>query len=172
VLDIGSAYTRVLAGDLNEGALRYRGHGVVESAGMRKGLVSEPFAGGQGSEAAKRAGGVCGAGQHRQLRGGRGRTHIRGINTNGGFELGNRCARIYPATMCARLWSGRGRWSGRRTGRFCTCCQAVHSGRTAGIFDPVGWWVRRLEVDLHIANLLGVRRCKARLPAPTGRVLK
>ena len=41
VLDIGSAYTRVLAGDLNEGALRYRGHGVVESAGMRKGLISD-----------------------------------------------------------------------------------------------------------------------------------
>jgi cell division protein FtsA len=27
VLDIGSAWTRVLAADLNEGALRYRGHG-------------------------------------------------------------------------------------------------------------------------------------------------
>ena len=41
VLDIGSAWTRVLAADLNEGALRYRGHGVVESAGMRKGLIGE-----------------------------------------------------------------------------------------------------------------------------------
>jgi cell division protein FtsA len=29
VLDIGSAHTRVLAADLNDGALRYRGHGVV-----------------------------------------------------------------------------------------------------------------------------------------------
>ena len=37
VLDIGSAWTRVLAADVNEGVLRYRGHGVVESAGMRKG---------------------------------------------------------------------------------------------------------------------------------------
>ena len=35
VLDMGSAWTRVLACDLNEGALRYRGHGIVESAGMR-----------------------------------------------------------------------------------------------------------------------------------------
>ena len=41
VLDIGSAYTRVLAADLNEGALRYLGHGMVESAGMRKGLIAE-----------------------------------------------------------------------------------------------------------------------------------
>ena len=41
VLDIGSAHTRVLAADLNEGSLRFRGHGVVESAGMRKGLISD-----------------------------------------------------------------------------------------------------------------------------------
>lgn len=41
VLDIGSAQTRVVAADLNEGVLRYRGHGVVDSAGMRKGLIAE-----------------------------------------------------------------------------------------------------------------------------------
>ena len=40
VLDVGSAWTRVLAADLNEGALRYRGHGMAESAGMRKGLIA------------------------------------------------------------------------------------------------------------------------------------
>ena len=41
VLDIGSAWTRMLVADLNEGALRYRGYGQVESAGMRKGLIAE-----------------------------------------------------------------------------------------------------------------------------------
>ena len=41
VLDVGSAWTRVLAADVNEGAARYRGHGIVESAGMRKGLIGE-----------------------------------------------------------------------------------------------------------------------------------
>ena len=41
VLDVGSAWTRVLAADVNEGALRYRGHGLMESVGMRKGLISE-----------------------------------------------------------------------------------------------------------------------------------
>ncbi len=38
-LDVGSLWTRVLAADLNEGVPRYRGHGIVESAGMRKGLT-------------------------------------------------------------------------------------------------------------------------------------
>ena len=33
MLDVGSAKTRVLIAELNEGALRYRGHGIVDSAG-------------------------------------------------------------------------------------------------------------------------------------------
>ena len=41
VLDVGSAGTRVLVGDVHEQVLRYRGHGMVESAGMRKGLIAE-----------------------------------------------------------------------------------------------------------------------------------
>ena len=41
VLDIGSAWVRVLTADVNEGVLRYRGHGAVESAGMCKGLIAE-----------------------------------------------------------------------------------------------------------------------------------
>jgi len=40
-LDIGSAHTRVLAAELNEGSLRYRGHGVVDSAGMRKAMIGD-----------------------------------------------------------------------------------------------------------------------------------
>ena len=71
VLDVGSAWTRVLAADVNEGALRYRGHGLVESTGMRKGLISELRARGQGRKAGERASGVDRARQHRSMRGGR-----------------------------------------------------------------------------------------------------
>ena len=39
VLDVGSLWTRVLAADVNEDALRYRGHGLVELAGMWKGFI-------------------------------------------------------------------------------------------------------------------------------------
>ncbi len=49
-LDMGSMSTRVLAADLNEGALRYRGHAVVESVGMRKGLIAELGTCSQGGE--------------------------------------------------------------------------------------------------------------------------
>jgi len=94
VLDIGSAYTRVLAGDLNEGALRYRGHGVVESAGMRKGLISDLS---PAAKAVKAANEQAERMAHANIDGcavGVGGPHIRGINTNGGFELGSRMREI------------------------------------------------------------------------------
>ena len=54
VLDVGSAWTRVLAADVNEGALRYRGHGLTESAGMRKGLISDLAPAAKAVKAAKK----------------------------------------------------------------------------------------------------------------------
>src|SRR5579871_1100038 len=88
VLDMGSAWTRVLAADVNEGVLRYRGHGVAESAGMRKGLVAEL------APAARMVHKACEAAENaaraniEQCIVGVGGPHIRGINTNGGLELG------------------------------------------------------------------------------------
>ena len=41
VLDAGSAKTRVLVAEIHEGALRYRAHGIADSDGMRKGLISD-----------------------------------------------------------------------------------------------------------------------------------
>src|SRR6185437_2756022 len=84
VLDIGSAWTRVLAADVNEGVPRYRGHGIVESAGMRKGLIGElgpaSRAVRSASEQAERVARLnieeCAVGV--------GGPHIRGLNTNGG----------------------------------------------------------------------------------------
>ncbi len=64
VLDIGSAWTRVLAADLNEGVPRYRGHGVVESAGMRKGLIAELAPAAKAVRAANEQAERVGAHQH------------------------------------------------------------------------------------------------------------
>ncbi|HEY1493533.1 MAG TPA: hypothetical protein VGF49_03285, partial [Candidatus Solibacter sp.] len=90
VLDVGSAQTRIVAADLNEGALRYRGHACMDSAGMRKGLVADL---GPAAKVVKTATEHC----ERVARAnidecvvGVGGPHIRGLNTNGGFELGSR----------------------------------------------------------------------------------
>ena len=40
-LDIGAFWTRVIVAEVTESVVRYRGHGQVESAGMRKGLIAD-----------------------------------------------------------------------------------------------------------------------------------
>ena len=41
VLDAGSTKSCVLVAELQDGVLRYRGHGIEPSRGMRKGLIAE-----------------------------------------------------------------------------------------------------------------------------------
>ena len=41
VLDAGSSKICVLVAELQDGVLRYRGHGIEPSRGMRKGLIAE-----------------------------------------------------------------------------------------------------------------------------------
>ena len=155
VLDIGSASTRVLAADLNEGALRYRGHGVVESAGMRKGLISDlapaakavKAANEQAERTARANIDVCVVGV--------GGPHIRGINTNGGFELGSRMREITREDV--RTAVERARAVERPPDREILHLlprQFILDGQP-GIFDPVGMVGARLEVDLHIATCSG-----------------
>ena len=95
VLDIGSAWTRVLAADVNEGALRYRGHGIVESSWHAQGAHRRtrpgshaPCAPRTSKPSAWRALNIdeCAVGV--------GGPHIRGLNTNGGLDLGNRMREI------------------------------------------------------------------------------
>ena len=155
VLDIGSAWTRVLAADLNEGALRYRGHGVVESAGMRKGLISDlPPAARAVKAAIERAEWVARA-NFDELAVGVGGPHIRGLNTNGGLDLGSRMREITSEDARAAL--DRARAVERPPDR-----EILHLlprqfilDDQPGIFDPVGMVGARLEVDLHIATCSG-----------------
>jgi cell division protein FtsA len=152
VLDIGSASTRVLAADLNEGALRYCGHGVVESAGMRKGLIADLAPAAKAvkaaNEQAERVAGI----NIDQCVVGVGGPHIRGINTNGGIELGGRMREIGKEDV--RNAVERARAIERPPDR-----EFLHLlprqfilDDQPGIFDPVGMVGARLEVDLHIAT--------------------
>jgi cell division protein FtsA len=155
VLDIGSAWTRVLAADLNEGALRYCGHGVVESAGMRKGLISDL---GPAAKAVKAASEEAERVAHVNIDEcvvGVGGPHIRGLNTNGGIELGGRMREIDKEDVRSAV--ERARSVERPPDR-----EILHLlprqfilDDQPGIFDPVGMVGKKLEVDLHIATCSG-----------------
>ena len=154
-LDIGGAWTRLLAADLYDGALRYRGHGVVESAGMRKGLIAEL------APAAKAVRAACEQAERIARANldmcvvGVGGPHIRGLNTNGGLELGNRMREITREDVRAAI--DRARAIERPPDREILHLlprQFILDGQ-AGIFDPVGMVGARLELDLHIATCSG-----------------
>ncbi len=155
VLDVGSAQTRVVAAEINESSLRYRGHGVIESQGMRKGLIAElsPAAKAvrSANEQAERVARVnideCVVGV--------GGPHIRGLNTNGGIVLSNRSREITREDVRAAV--ERARAVERPPDR-----EILHLlprqfilDDQPGIFDPVGMVGSRLEVDLHIATCSG-----------------
>jgi cell division protein FtsA len=155
VVDIGSAFTRVLAADLNEGAMHYRGHGVVESAGMRKGLISDLAPAARAVKAANEQAERVANANIDECIVGVGGPHIRGINTNGGFELGNRMREITREDV--RTAVERARAVERPPDR-----EILHLlprqfilDEQPGIFDPVGMVGARLEVDLHIATCSG-----------------
>jgi cell division protein FtsA len=155
VLDIGSAHTRVLAADLNEGSLRYRGHGVVESAGMRKGLISDLSPAAKAVKAANEQAERVAHANIDLCAVGVGGPHIRGINTNGGFELGGRMREITREDV--RTAVERARAVERPPDREILHLlprQFILDGQP-GIFDPVGMVGARLEVDLHIATCSG-----------------
>jgi cell division protein FtsA len=152
VLDIGSAWTRVLAADLNEGAIRYRGHGMVESAGMRKGLIAELGPAAKAVKAANERAERVARANIDQCVVGIGGPHIRGLNTNGGLELGNRPSEITREDVRAAV--DRARNVERPPDReflHLLPRQFILDGHE-GIFDPVGMVGVRLEVDLHIAT--------------------
>jgi cell division protein FtsA len=155
VLDIGSSQTRVVAADLYENSLRYRGHGVVESAGMRKGLIADLSPAAKAVRAANEQAEITSRANIDECVVGVGGPHIRGLNTNGGFELGNRMREITRDDV--RTAVERARAVERPPDREILHLlprQFILDGQP-GIFDPVGMIGARLEVDLHIATCSG-----------------
>ena len=154
-LDIGSAWTRVLAADVNEGALRYCGHGLVESAGMRKGLIAELGPAAKAVKAASEQAEYVARANIDECVAGVGGPHIRGLNTNGGIELGGRMHEVDKEDV--RITVERARAVERPPD-----LEILHLlprqfilDDQPGIFDPLGMVGKKLEVDLHIATCSG-----------------
>ena len=88
VLDIGSAKTIALIAEVTDSGLRYRGHGIAESRGSRKGIIVELDKAAESiqkavEEAEKAAG--CAVGNAVIAIGG---AHVKGVTSRGGVSLG------------------------------------------------------------------------------------
>jgi cell division protein FtsA len=152
VLDTGSSKTRVLIAELNDGALRYRGHGIVDAAGMRKGLIAELT---PAVEAINKAATLAESRADAVIErcviavGG---PHVRGVNSRGGVSLGARMREITREDVRAAVDRARSVALPNDREVMHLLPQQFILDDQPGIHDPVGMIGSRLEVNLHIAT--------------------
>jgi cell division protein FtsA len=152
VLDAGSSKVRVLIAEVHEGALRYRGHGVADAAGMRKGLISDlaPAAAAM-DRAAVMAESSAQAVIERCVVA-VGGPHIRGVNSRGGISLGTRLREITKEDVRAAVDRARSIALPADREVLHLLPQQFILDEQPGIHDPVGMVGNRLEVNLHIST--------------------
>ena len=155
VLDAGSAKSVVLVAELQDGVLRYRGHGIERSKGMRKGLIAEL---GPAAEAINRAAltaeRVAKAGIETCVVG-IGGSHVRGINSRGGISMGNRMREITREEVKAAVDRARSVALPPDREVLHLLPQEFILDDQAGIHDPLGMVGNRLEVNLHLSTCSG-----------------
>ena len=88
-IDVGSAKTCVLVAEIAENGLRYRGHGIGQSRGSRKGIIVDlDKAVASIQKAVEQAEDSAGVAVEHAILGVAG-SHVRGINTHGGLVFGS-----------------------------------------------------------------------------------
>ncbi len=155
VLDAGSTKSTVLVAEVQDGVLRYRGHGVEPSLGMRKGLIAEIA---PAAEAINRAALTA----ERTARAtietavvGIGGTHVRGVNSRGGISLGSRMREITREEVKAAVDRARAVALPPDREVLHLLPQEFILDDQAGIHDPIGMVGTKLEVNLHLSTCSG-----------------
>jgi cell division protein FtsA len=155
VLDAGSQKSCVLVAEVADGVLRYRGHGVEPSRGMRKGLIAEL---GPAAEAINRAALTAERTAKATIETavvGIGGTHVRGINSRGGISMGSRMREITREEIRAAVDRARSVPLPPDREVMHLLPQEFILDDQAGIHDPIGMVGNRLEVNLHLSTCSG-----------------
>jgi len=152
VVDAGSTKSCVLVAELLDGVLRYRGHGVEPSRGMRKGLIAEL---GPAAEAINRAALTAERTAKAVIETavvGIGGTHVRGVNSRGGISMGSRMREITREEVRAAVDRARSVALSPDREVLHLLPQEFILDDQAGIHDPVGMVGNKLEVNLHLST--------------------
>lgn len=155
-LDIGSAKTFALVAEAGEGGLRYRGHGIAESRGSRKGVIvdldkavasiqravdqAEQSAGVQVDHAVVSVGG----------------THIRGITSRSGLVLGSKPREIGREEVRQALDKARSVSLPPDRQVMHLLPQEFILDDQGAIRDPDGMLAAKLEAQVHMITAQGV----------------
>src|SRR5438067_2076608 len=151
-IDVGSAKTCALAAEITDSGLRYRGHGVAESRGSRKGVIVElDKAVGAIQKAVEQAEDIAGVPIERALLGVSG-AHVRGVNSHGGLSFGNRAREIGRDEIRSAVEKARAIPLPSDREILHLLPQEFILDDQAGVHDPLGMMGSRLEVRVHIVT--------------------
>lgn len=151
-IDVGSAKTVALVAEIAGGNLRYRGHGVAESRGSRKGIIVDLDKAVHSIESAvEQAEDVAGVAVESAVVGVAG-AHVRGINSQGGISLGLRPREISHDEIRQAVEKARAVPLAADREVLHLLPQEFVLDDQTGIHDPLGMMATRLEVRVHIVT--------------------
>jgi cell division protein FtsA len=149
-IDVGSAKTCVLVAEITENGLRYRGHGLVDSRGSRKGIIVDlDKAVASIQKAVEQAEDRAGIAVEHAILGVAG-SHVRGINTHGGLIFGNRPREIGRDEIRQAVDKARAIPLPPDREVLHLLPQEFILDDQHGVHDPLGMIATRLEVRVHM----------------------
>jgi cell division protein FtsA len=151
-IDVGSAQTCVLIAEITDNGLRYRGHGIAESRGSRKGtIVDMEKAASAIQKAVEEAENIAGAPiEHASI--GISGPHIRGINSHGGISFGTRSREITRDEIRMAVDKARSIPLPADREILHLLPQEFILDGQSGVHDPLGMMATRLEVRVHMVT--------------------
>src|SRR5579859_2803729 len=152
ILDVGSAKTCVLVGEVTEAGLRYRGHGIADSRGTRKGVIVELDKATASIEKAVEQAEVVAEMQIEHATVGIAGPHIRGFNSRGGISLGSRPREINRDDVRQAVEKARSVSLPPDRQTIHLLPQEFIVDEQGSIQDPAGMIGMRLEVNAHVVT--------------------
>jgi cell division protein FtsA len=151
-VDVGSAKTTALVVEVTDGGLRYRGHGIAESRGSRKGVIVElDKAVAAIQQAVEQAEDVAGTPVEHATIGIAG-GHVRGVNSQGGISFGRGAREITRDEIRQAVDKARAVPLPADREILHLLPQEFILDDQSGIRDPLGMMGTRLEVRVHIVT--------------------
>lgn len=151
-IDVGSSKTCALVAEATDNGLRYRGHGVAEARGSRKGVIVDlERAASSIQNAVETAEDVAGGPIEHALIG-VGGWHVRGFNTHGGVNFGTRPREIAREEIRQAVDKARAIPLPADREVLHLLPQEFILDAQPGVHDPLGMVATRLEVRVHMVT--------------------
>ena len=151
-LDVGSAKTCALIGEVDDTGVKFISMGAAESKGLRKGLIANIGATATSvRRAIEEAEGIAGVPVERAVVGVAG-GHVRGVNSRGGITLGHRQRDINREDVRHAVDAARNITLPEDRVVLHVLPQEFLLDAQDNIRDPLGMVGQRLEVNVHLVT--------------------